>query len=75
MRADLFELSDVLAASFRCRRQRPESFDVIPAHVEEAGADRRKQPFVQAGAVEIAAEILHRERELTERVCAVDDRS
>ena len=54
--------------------QRPDLRDVLPAHVEEAGADRREQPLVQAGAVVVALEVAQLEREVRERVRAVDDR-
>ena len=43
------------------------------AHVEEAGADRRQQPLVQAGAVVVALEVAQLEREVREGVRAVDD--
>ena len=74
MRPDLFELADVLAPGLACRRQRPQRLDVLPPDVEESRADRRQQPLVQAGAVEVTAEILHLEREVRERVSAVHDR-
>ena len=57
----------------RGRRQRPQILDQRPAHVEEAGADRRQQPLVQAGAVVVALEIAQREREVAVGVRAVDD--
>ena len=54
-------ISSNLRMSSRLRRggrlQRPELRDVLAAHVEEAGADRREQPLVQARAVVVAAEI------------------
>ena len=49
MRSDLLELPDVavlLAAPASAARLR----DVLAAHVQEAGADRRQQPFVQASS-------------------------
>ncbi len=53
--------------------QRPERLDLVAPHVEEAGADRRVQPLVQARAVVVAAELVAREREVRERVRAVDE--
>ena len=57
MGADLLELADVVVLRGRGRRQRPERRNQLAPDVEEAGADRRQQPLVQAGAVEIAPEI------------------
>ncbi len=45
-----------------------------PPHVQKARAHRRQQPLVQARAVVVALEIGEREREMRERMCAVDDR-
>ena len=53
--------------------QRPGRRDAIAAHVEEAGVVRREQPLVQARAVVVALEIAQLEREVRERVRAVDD--
>ena len=74
MRPDLFELPDVLHLRGRRRRQRPQLLDILAAHVEEPGADRREQPLVQRRAVVVALEIAQLEREMRERVRAVDDR-
>ena len=57
MRADLLELADVVLLRGGGRHQRPQRRDLLAPHVEEAGADRRQQPLVQAGAVVVAAEI------------------
>ena len=59
---------------FGCRLQRPEPRDVLSAHVQKSGSDRREQPLVQARAVVVAAKIGDLEGELREGVCAVDDR-
>ena len=41
--------------------------------VEESGAGRRQQPLVQAGAVVVHLEVAQLEREVRQRVRAVDD--
>ena len=74
VRADLLELPDVVRLRRARRRQRPQRRDVLAAHVEEAGADGREQPLVQARAVVVAAEVARLEREVREGVRAVDDR-
>ena len=55
------------------RLQRPGRRDAIAPHVEEAGAGRREQPLVQADAVVIHLEVAQLEREVRQRVRAVDD--
>src|SRR6185295_4225996 len=72
MRADFLELADVLRLALGRRRQRPRLLDVLAANVEEAGADRGEQPFVQRRAVVVDLEIAQLEREMRERVRAVD---
>src|SRR4029453_19264431 len=52
---------------------RPERRDQFTADVQEAGPDRGEQPFVEARAVEVAAEIGRLVRKVRECVCAVDD--
>ena len=43
------------------------------AHVQEARADGRVGPLMQAGAVVVAVEVGDLEREVAERVRAIDD--
>jgi hypothetical protein len=74
VRADLFELADVLAAGVICRRERPQLFDVLPADVQKTSSDGREEPFVKAGAVKIASQILRLEGEVREGVRAVNHR-
>src|SRR2546425_1968188 len=74
MRADLFELADVLHLTRGRRRQRPQLLNVLAADVQEAGADRREQPLVERGPVVVDLEIAQLEREMREGVRAVDDR-
>ena len=66
--ADLLEFADVLGARRAGRRQRPQSLDVFPSDVEKPRADRREQPFVQTGAVVIAAQVGGLVREVRERM-------
>ncbi len=73
MGADLFEFADVgCLLGFR-GHERPEFFDLIALNVKHAGAFRRVQPFVQAGAKVIATEVVLFEIELGEGMGAVDD--
>ena len=74
VRADLLELPDVGVPRLGGRRERPVALDERAPHVQEPGADRRQQPLVQAGAVVVALEIGQREREVRERMRAIDDR-
>ena len=50
------------------------SGDAIPPHIQEARADRREQPLVQARAVEITLEVADLEWKLRVRMRAVDNR-
>jgi len=72
VRADFLELADVVRPGGRGRRERPQRRDMFAAHVEEAGADGRQEPLVQAGPVEVAAEVARLVGKVRKRVCAVD---
>jgi hypothetical protein len=73
VRADLLELADVVRLGRACGRERPERRDVLAAHIQKARADGREQPFVEARAVEIAAEVARLVGEVREGVRAVDN--
>src|SRR5262249_34204690 len=65
--ADRLELADVVDLALRHGLQRPQLRNVLAADVEQAVADRREQPFVQADAVVITLEIANLEREVRDR--------
>ena len=73
MGPDLLELPDVVRLRRGRGLQRPQAGDVFPPHVKKPRADRREQPLVQARAVVVAAQIADLERELRERMRAVDN--
>ena len=74
VRADLLELADVVVHALGGAAISGHSVSIFAlAHVEEAGAVRREQPLVQAGAVVVAVEVGELEGEVREGVRAVDD--
>ena len=73
VRADFLEFTNVPALVRTGRHQRPGVLDARFAHVEEAGADGREGPFVQADSVVIAVEVGDLIGELAEGVGAIDD--
>src|SRR2546425_12754674 len=74
MRADLLELPDISDLLLGDGLQRPQLGNVLAADVQESCPVRREQPLVQARAVEIGLEVAQLEREMRDRVRAVDDR-
>src|SRR3989442_14141884 len=58
MGADLLVFPDVVVLSRSRGHQRPESFLLVLAHVQETGADGREKPLVQARSVIITLEIV-----------------
>ena len=66
MRADRLELADVVRLPIGHRLQRPGLRDVLAADVQQAVAERRQQPLVQADAVVVALEVAQLEREMRE---------
>src|ERR1043166_3276422 len=73
MGADLFEFADVRYLLRFCSHERPEFFDLVTLNVKHAGAFRRIEPFVQAGAEIIATEIAPFEIELGKGMRAIND--
>ncbi len=71
--ADFLVLPDVVVLLAGGRHQGPERALLGLLDVQEPGADRRQQPFVQAGAVVVAIEIGMFEREVGVSVRAVDE--
>src|SRR5713226_8264612 len=74
MRADFFELADVALLLVFGGEQRPDLGDLFTPDVQHAGALRRVQPFVQAGAKIIAVQVRLLEIELSKGMRAVNNR-
>src|SRR4029077_18417686 len=70
---DFLELADVRVVPLGRRLQRPGRRDAILSDIEQSGTRRREQPLVQADTVEIHREVAQLEREVRQRVGAVDD--
>ena len=63
----------IVVGKRRVTEQLPQWRDAVVTHVENAGAERRAEPLVQAAAVVVAAaEVAGREIELSERMRAID---
>ena len=73
MRADFFELANVLVHPLWRGHQRPMLLDAVFAHVQHASANGGGEPLVQARAVEIAVHVRKLERHVRERVRSVHD--
>jgi len=67
---DLLELPDVAVAPRGGGLQRPERRNLIAPDEEDAGAEWREQPLVEADAVRVTFEVAELEREVAERMGA-----
>ena len=67
-----FSFADVVVGHAQVGEHGPERRDAILPHVEDAGAERRREPFVQRRAVVVAVEVGDPVLEVRERVRAVD---
>src|SRR5688500_5561377 len=73
MSADLLVFANFLVLLLRRGHQRPQLLLLLLLHVEKAGADRRKQPLMEACPVVIAAEIASLEGKVRESMSAVHE--
>src|ERR1035441_2392197 len=73
MRADLFELSDVVFLRRAGSHERPGRSDAGLLYIKEAGADGSISPLMQTDAVVIAIEVGNLKGEVTEGMRAIDD--
>src|SRR5436189_1295403 len=74
VRADRLEFADVVVLTLRCSLQRPGLRDVFLPHIQQAVADRRQQPLMQADTVVITLEVAQCEGEVGQGMGTVDDR-
>src|SRR4051812_16025421 len=73
MCSNLLVLPDVIILSLRSSHERPELRLFFFSHIKKSGSDRREQPLVKTRPVVIGSELVTREREMRERMRAVDE--